>query len=185
MNSSVPTFCFIEPQCCINNLKKKFSFGNLKPDEVPTLPCFNCSVASFYWVFFKYSNFKLFICLFIWLHQVLVTACKIFSCGLWSLNYSMWNLVSLTGMEPGPPALGAWSLIHWTSREVPVASIFLKNSSYFLLLPWPLLIQVNFFCRWEALTTISTLEVTMTTSSLRTIGLPWVPLHFWMAKTQL
>ena len=107
----------------------------------------------------------LFVYLFIWLYQVLVTARKIFSCGLWILNYSMWNLVSLTGVEPWPPALGAWSLSHWTSREVPVASIFLKDSSHFLLLPWPLLTQVNFFCRWEALTTISASEVTMTISS--------------------
>ena len=28
------------------------------------------------------------------------------------------------GNEPGPPALGAWSFIHWTTREVPPGPIF-------------------------------------------------------------
>ena len=50
--------------------------------------------------------------LFIWLLQVLVAAHGIFSC-------STWNLVSWPGIEPGPPALGAWSLNHWTTREAP------------------------------------------------------------------
>ena len=31
---------------------------------------------------------------------------------------SMWDLVPGPGMEPGPPALGVWSL-YWTTREVP------------------------------------------------------------------
>ena len=39
---------------------------------------------------------------FFWLHRV---ACRI--------------LVPQPGMEPVPPALGDWSLNHWTSREVP------------------------------------------------------------------
>ena len=30
----------------------------------------------------------------------------------------MWDLVPRPGIEPGPPALGAWSLTHWTTREV-------------------------------------------------------------------
>ena len=40
------------------------------------------------------------------LYQVLVVAC-------------MWDLVSWPGIEPGPPALGARTLTHWTTREVP------------------------------------------------------------------
>ena len=32
----------------------------------------------------------------------------------------MWDLVPRPRIEPGPPALGAWSLNHWTTREVPV-----------------------------------------------------------------
>jgi len=30
-------------------------------------------------------------------------------------------------MEPGPPALGAWSLSHWTTREVPAESLISKE----------------------------------------------------------
>ena len=67
--------------------------------------------------------------LFIWLHQVLVAApkiyffqylgllifvvaCKIFSCSM------MWDLVPWPEIEPRPPALGMRSLSHWTTREV-------------------------------------------------------------------
>ena len=50
-----------------------------------------------------------------WLHQILVGALqhgRIFSC-------SMWDLVLGLGIEPRPSALGAWSLSHQTTREVP------------------------------------------------------------------
>ena len=50
-------------------------------------------------------------CFLIWLHQVLVAACKISSCG-------MQDLVPWPGIEPRPPALGAWSLSHWTTGKV-------------------------------------------------------------------
>ena len=32
----------------------------------------------------------------------------------------MWDPVPRAGIESRPPALGAWSLSHWTTREVPV-----------------------------------------------------------------
>ena len=32
----------------------------------------------------------------------------------------MWHLVRWPGIEPRPPALGAQSLTHWTTREVPI-----------------------------------------------------------------
>jgi len=35
-----------------------------------------------------------------------------------ALSCSVWDLVPWPGMEPGPPALGEWSLCHWTTREV-------------------------------------------------------------------
>ena len=38
-------------------------------------------------------------------------ACRIFSC-------SVWDRVPWPGTEPRPPALGAQSLSHWTTREV-------------------------------------------------------------------
>ena len=33
------------------------------------------------------------------------------------LRCGMWDLVSRLGMEPWPPALGAWSLSQWTSGK--------------------------------------------------------------------
>ena len=33
-----------------------------------------------------------------------------------------WLLVPWPGIEPGPPALRAWSVSHWTTREVPPSS---------------------------------------------------------------
>ena len=38
---------------------------------------------------------------------------KTLSCGLW-------DLVPRPGIKPGPPILGAQSLSHWTTREVPI-----------------------------------------------------------------
>ena len=38
-------------------------------------------------------------------------------------------LVPLPGIEPGPPALGAWSLILQTTREVPCLKMFLRFES--------------------------------------------------------
>ena len=39
----------------------------------------------------------------------------------------MWDLVPWPGVKPRPPALGTWSLSHWTTREAPwmqVLSLF-------------------------------------------------------------
>ena len=66
--------------------------------------------------------------MFIWLLRVIVVACAIFSCGMQAplvvvcellVVACMWDLVPWPGMEPGPPALGARSLNHWTTSEVP------------------------------------------------------------------
>ena len=35
------------------------------------------------------------------------------------LSCGTWDLVPWPGTEPLPPSLGAWSLSHWTTREVP------------------------------------------------------------------
>ena len=42
----------------------------------------------------------------------------IISCSLGTLSCGRWALVPWPGIEPGAPALGAQSLIHWTTREV-------------------------------------------------------------------
>ena len=40
------------------------------------------------------------------------------------LSCGMWDLVPWPGIEPRPPALGVWSLSHWTTREVPDPLLF-------------------------------------------------------------
>ena len=40
-------------------------------------------------------------------------------CCMQTLSWGMWDLVPWPGIKPGPPALQAWSLSHWTTREVP------------------------------------------------------------------
>ena len=47
--------------------------------------------------------------LFIWLQQVLIAACRIFSCGMQTLSCDMWDLVPRPEIEPGSPALEAES----------------------------------------------------------------------------
>ena len=46
------------------------------------------------------------------------------------LGWDMWGRVPLPGMEPGPPALGALSLGHWTIREV------LSHKLFKVLMMW-------------------------------------------------
>ena len=47
-----------------------------------------------------------------------------FSCSMKTLSCGMWSLVPWPGIEPGLPALGAQSLSHWTTKEVPGCSVF-------------------------------------------------------------
>ena len=42
----------------------------------------------------------------------LILTCELFNCGMWDLG--PWS-----GIRLGPPALGVWSLSHWTTRVVP------------------------------------------------------------------
>ena len=88
-----------------------------------------------HWIFFfslkNFSSYYLHL-LFIYLFKlrwvlvaargIFVAACGIFSCGMRTFSCGMWDLVSQPGIQPRPPALGAWSLTHWTTREVPVDS---------------------------------------------------------------
>ena len=41
------------------------------------------------------------------------------SCAHRIFSYSLWDLAPRPGVKPGSPSLGAWSLSHWTTREVP------------------------------------------------------------------
>ena len=70
-----------------------------------------------------YCFFKIFIYLFIHL-----TASSL-SCG-------MWDLVPWPGIEPWPPALGAWNLSHWTTREVPTLLLLKSDTKHIARSLW-------------------------------------------------
>ena len=57
---------------------------------------------------------------------IFVAACGIFSCGMWTLSCSMWDLVPWPGIELGAPALGVQSLSHLTTREVPALPFMMQ-----------------------------------------------------------
>ena len=66
---------------------------------------------------------------FIWLCRVFVVAFgHSGSSLLWHMgslfSCDIWVLILWPGINPGPPALGAWSVSHWTTREVPTRDIF-------------------------------------------------------------
>ena len=65
----------------------------------------------FFFFFFKY------LFLSTWLCRVLVEACRMFNFSLWTLSCGIWYLVPWPGIKPGPPALGAQPLSHWSTRE--------------------------------------------------------------------
>ena len=69
------------------------------------------------------------ICLFTWLNWVSAAVhgafgfrCTsgFFNHGIRTLGCGMWDLIPLPGMGLGPPALGARSLSHWTTRDAPM-----------------------------------------------------------------
>ena len=68
------------------------------------------------------------VCLFTWLHRVLVAAHGIFSRSVHTLSCRIWDLV------PGPPTLGVQSLSPWTTREVPTTLSSIASFPPFLIL---------------------------------------------------
>ena len=52
-----------------------------------------------------------------WLHWILVAACRIFSCSIWTLSCGVWDLVPWQGSNLGP-CMGTQSLSHWTTRVI-------------------------------------------------------------------
>ena len=58
--------------------------------------------------------------------SIFVAAFRFFNCDMRTLSCSIWDLVSWSRMEPGPPPLGVQSLSHWTTREVPNTLLFLS-----------------------------------------------------------
>ena len=58
-----------------------------------------------------------------WGTLIFAVAGRIFSWSIWTLSCARWDLVHWPGIEPEPPALEAWSLNHWITREVPVINV--------------------------------------------------------------
>ena len=85
--------------------------------------------------FFKRLNLLLHFKFYLFrLYWVFIVACQLFVIVLRLLllvvrvpGCSMWDLVPWPGIELRPPALGAWSLSHWTTREVPISGF--RNQS--------------------------------------------------------
>ena len=65
--------------------------------------------------------------IFIWLCWVLVAARgSLIFIAMWGIfSCSRWDLLPWLGIEPGPPALGAWSFSHWTTRELLIFPFFI------------------------------------------------------------
>ena len=61
-----------------------------------------------------------------WVYSFLIEACWILSSGMSTFSCSMWDLVPWPRIKPRPPALGAQSLSHWTTREVSLTGLSLS-----------------------------------------------------------
>ena len=80
------------------------------------------------------------------LQWVLVVARRIFSCGMWTLSCSTWDLIPWAGIKLGLRALGVQSLSHWTTGKALCRCcsgpfehlVFLLPGSFF---PLPLLLS--------------------------------------------
>ena len=59
-----------------------------------------------------------------WHAGSLVVVCRVLICGMRDLL-----IVTPSAIEPGPLALGAWNLSHWTTREVLWATTFLGDEN--------------------------------------------------------
>ena len=140
--------CISEPFCVDCFIPYKFPLSPLPPPSLPDCPYppFSSYYCRFLWEAFLMPQLRLtplfgiFITPCAYSHQSLslhvvvasvspncIGVSQVFflamPCGKWDLPQS--------GIEPVPPALGAWNLNHWTSREVPnVPSIKLQYETF-------------------------------------------------------
>ena len=98
-----------------------------------------------------------------------VVAGSIFSCGVWA---SLWHVgsSSLAG-DSQPPALGAWHLSHWTSRQVP-------HSQFLMVVKIPVLGWGLGRQRWKLL-------LGDTKKALLVRRSTWSPLCYWNERVWL
>ena len=98
--------------------------------------------------------------------SVFIAAFRFFSCDMWILSCGMWGLVPQSGMEPGPPALGARSLSHWTTRK----SLY----SFLIVLGLLYSVQAPTSCReWGPLFVVVGLGPLITSSPPRLLHGTW------------
>ena len=124
--------------------------------------------------------------LLIRLCQVLVAACMILSCSMQTLSCSLWDLVPWPGMEPGPPVLRVWSLLHWTTRLVPKE-----------LHSWEENTRVQKQCQtkleqWDPTSVLSRTAAAMscvwllgTWDAVQTEKCPMCKIHIWLQKISI
>ena len=78
----------------------------------------------------------------------------------------MWDLLPQLGIGSRPPVLGAQSLSHWTTREIPSMMIFNKT---------------KILTQWEKKTLINIIEQSLYERYLRdyTFSITWIPGSNW------
>ena len=114
-----------ESQCGLPTLSSEIC--PLSECVIPGLSCVHSHALSYYYYYYYFYFYLL----------IYLTEPSL-SCGTRDLRSSLWHVESITvpwpGMEPRPSALGARSLTHWTTREVPVHALFLTSVTMTFLL---------------------------------------------------
>ena len=105
-----------------------------------------CRVSAQWWASQpRWTHRAFFLRIFIFIYLTYLAA-RGLSCGTWNLvAVALWDLVPWPGIEPGPPALRAQSLSHWTSKEVPNSWCFLVSTLFLCVSvsSWPLCTILN------------------------------------------
>ena len=89
-------------------------------------------------------------------HQNILTTCSIHFCSdfllfkklfiyFWPRRVAYGTLVPRPGIEPTAPAVEAWSLNHWTTREVPLPPFIQQGQQFFFqsMLTWEIFFTVG------------------------------------------
>ena len=90
------------------------------------------------------------------------------SCGILAFSYGMWDLVPWSGIEPGPPALGAQSLGHRTTRfsSHQFSSIQSLSRIWLFSTPWTAACQASLSTNSQSLLKLMSIESVMSSNHL-------------------
>ena len=90
------------------------------------------------------------------------------SCGILAFSYGMWDLVPWSGIEPGPPALGAQSLGHRTTRfsSHQFSSIQSLSRIWLFSTPWTAACQASLSTNSQSLLKLMSIELVMSSNHL-------------------